>query len=140
MPTCHLTIRASKPKPDGYPNEPKTLGEHLKKRRLDLGLIQRDVAKRVEVDKTSVWNWETDRNVPELRFMPAILAFLGYDPRPGEHTLGKRLVRFRQSKGWSQKRCAVELGVDPTTLARWERGEREPRGIHREKINVMLRA
>jgi len=30
--------------------------------------------------------------------------------------------------GLSQKEAAMRLGVDPTTLARWERGEREPMG------------
>jgi DNA-binding XRE family transcriptional regulator len=36
------------------------------------------------------------------------------------------LVWYREGKGWSQKRLADEVGVDPTTLARWEREERQP--------------
>jgi len=30
--------------------------------------------------------------------------------------------------GLSQKESAKRLGIDPSTLARWERGEREPAG------------
>ena len=37
---------------------------------------------------------------------------------------GERLVRRRTSLGLSQKEAAKRLGVDPGTLARWERGER----------------
>jgi transcriptional regulator with XRE-family HTH domain len=31
--------------------------------------------------------------------------------------------------GISQKEAALDLGVDPSTLAKWERGESEPKGI-----------
>lgn len=107
--------------------ELKTPGDHIRKRRLDLGLLQKDVAKQVGADVCSVLNWEKGRAEPELRFMPAILAFLGYDPRPMPESLPERLVCYRQSKGWSQKKFAEVLGVDQSTLARWERGERKPR-------------
>ena len=39
-----------------------------------------------------------------------------------------RGVRQRTRLGLSQKESAERLGVDPGTLARWERGEREPQG------------
>jgi transcriptional regulator with XRE-family HTH domain len=38
------------------------------------------------------------------------------------------LVRQRTGLGLSQKEAAGEIGVDPGTLAKWERGEREPAG------------
>jgi len=40
----------------------------------------------------------------------------------------KRLLAFRKARGMTQKHCARLLKVDPSTLARWERGEREPAG------------
>lgn len=61
-----------------------------------------------------------------------IIAFLGYDPRPVPAFLPERLVWYRQGKGWSQRRFAEVLGVDPTTLARWEKGERQPIGDYRK--------
>ena len=33
------------------------------------------------------------------------------------------IVALRQRHGWSQPQLAQELGVSPTTVARWERGE-----------------
>jgi len=40
--------------------------------------------------------------------------------------LGRRIVRFRQRKGWRQADLAWEVGVPPTRLAKWERGIHEP--------------
>ena len=41
---------------------------------------------------------------------------------------GQRIVRQQASLGMTQKESARRLGVDQGTLARWERGEREPWG------------
>lgn len=128
LPICHLVLLCQRPPPEGYPKAPNSLGEHLRKRRMDLGLYQRDVASKIGATACSVWNWEAGLNEPENRFLPAILAFLGYDPRPAGLTLGERLVALRKGKGWSQKTAAGALGVDPTTLARWERNEQAPWG------------
>lgn len=139
MPICHIALRGKKPKPDGYPVAPKTLGGHLKKRRMDLGLTQRKVASLLGADEASVWNWENGRSEPELKWLPAILGFFGSDPRPQAQTLAERLVRFREARGWSQRRLAAELRVDPTTLSRWELGKKDPWGPYVARVNLLLR-
>ncbi len=78
------------------------------------------------MDKTSVFSWEANTSSPEIRYMPAIIRFLGYNPLPEPKTLGEELVRHRTTQGLSQKEAAERLGVVPSTLARWKRGEREP--------------
>jgi ribosome-binding protein aMBF1 (putative translation factor) len=70
--------------------------------------------------------------------MPAIIAFLGYDPLPRSTTLAKRLVQHRRCRGWSQRRLAAELDIDPTTLARWERGEKTPWGPYAVRVKELL--
>jgi transcriptional regulator with XRE-family HTH domain len=60
----------------------KTLGDHLRKKRLDLGLLQREAALQLGVDVKTVTNWERQRTEPKIRFLPAIFRFLGSDPRP----------------------------------------------------------
>jgi len=47
--------------PKGYSVVPKTLGEHVRKRRLDLGLEQAQVAERIGVTTSTVYNWEHGR-------------------------------------------------------------------------------
>jgi DNA-binding XRE family transcriptional regulator len=80
LPFCHIQLAARKPLPPAYPSELRTLGDHLRKRRLDLGLLQCDVAEKLQVNPMTVCNWETNRTSPQLRFMPRIIAFLGYNP------------------------------------------------------------
>jgi transcriptional regulator with XRE-family HTH domain len=110
------------------PEQLNTLGDHLRRRRLSLKLLQRQVAKQLGVGKTSIYNWETNRTKPGLEHMPAIIRFLGYNPIPPSDGWADRLVQNRTALGLSQKEAAKQMGVDPCTLARWERGEREPAG------------
>ena len=110
------------------PTELRTIGDHLRRRRLSLKLTQGDVGERLGVDQASVYNWENGRSKPNIEYMPAIIEFLGYNPLPEAQTLAGRLVRQRTSMGLSQSESARRIGVDPGTLARWERGEREPLG------------
>jgi site-specific DNA recombinase len=110
------------------PLEPKTIGDHIRKKRLLSKLLQREVAEKIGVNKTSIHYWEVNSATPDLRYMPAIIQFLGYNPLPAANALGERLVRHRRSRGITQADAARRMGVDQGTLARWERGERGPSG------------
>src|SRR4051794_10257641 len=70
--------------------------------------------------------------------MPAIIRFLGYNPLPAASTLAEELVRQRTGLGLSQKESAGRIGVDSGTLAKWERGEREPTGAFLGRVNQFL--
>jgi DNA-binding XRE family transcriptional regulator len=72
-----LTLRAAKPKPAAYPRQLSTLGDHLRKRRLDLGLLQKDVARRVGVKTPAVTAWELGQATPSAGYLPRIIRFLG---------------------------------------------------------------
>jgi transcriptional regulator with XRE-family HTH domain len=52
---------------------------------------------------------------------------------------GKNLKRLRIQKGFKQEALALKLGIDRTTLSRWERGEREPDLETQVKIADLLR-
>ncbi|MGD0201859.1 MAG: recombinase family protein [Bryobacteraceae bacterium] len=110
------------------PTQPQTVGDHIRRRRLGLKMLQKDVAAQIGVDKTSAFNWEANTAAPEIRYMPAIIRFLGYNPLPEGTTWGERLLRQRTTLGLSQKEAAGRLGADPSTLARWEKGDAEPVG------------
>jgi transcriptional regulator with XRE-family HTH domain len=110
------------------PEKLETIGDHLLRRRLTLKLLQQHVAEQLGVNKASIYNWENNRSKPDLKFMPGIIQFLGYNPSPPSERWADRLVHGRTAMGLTQKQAAVRIGVDPCTLARWERGEREPCG------------
>ncbi len=140
MPFCHAELRAQKPKPSHYPKLLNTLGDHIRSRRLDLGLFQSLVAEQVGVATTTIHNWEGNKSVPATRHIPAILRFLEYNPFPPPQTLPERLTVMRKALGLSQRKLAELLGVDPGTLQSWEAGQHEPIGRNAELIERFLRS
>ena len=111
-----------------------TIGDHLRKKRLDLGLLQKEVAPRLGVDKDSIYYWETNRHKPSLRIIPKIIKFLDYTPYEySSMTLGERILIARCGIGLSQEELARRLGVDPSKLRRWESGKGQPLKGHIEK-------
>ena len=122
-----------------YPRVLNSLGDHLQKRRLDLGLLWKDVACQIGTGATNVALWSRNHTAPGLRFWPRIIQFLGYDPRPEAATPGQALRRWRRGSGLSQRQLAERLGVDPKTLRWWEQGVRIPPGKHLEKVKAILR-
>ena len=103
-----------------YPDELATYGDHIRARRLDAGLTQKQAAGEIGVDEMSVFNWERNRVEPAVRLIPGIIHFLGYCPfTPGLPLSGKLKMR-RQSLGLSQEEMAKAVGVDAGTLRRWE--------------------
>ena len=79
---CGLTLTAPLPPAPAYPAELVTFGNHILKRRLDLGLLQREVAAEIGVSTQTLQYWEVGRHQPAVRNLPAIARFLGYVPAP----------------------------------------------------------
>jgi len=88
LPNYHLTIlHKRKLNPTGWictqaiPNEIHTIGDHIKKNRLKRRQFQYELAERFGVTLDTIRNWEQNRFPPHERTIPAIIAWLGYDPR-----------------------------------------------------------
>jgi transcriptional regulator with XRE-family HTH domain len=128
LPFCQSHLSTKKPASARHPRVLRHVGDHLRKRRLDLGLLQRDVAERLGASTTTITSWELGHTAPALGWMSHIVRILGFDSRPGPDAIGSRLRHHRQGRGISQEAMARRLAIDPGTLARWERGSREPRG------------
>ena len=103
---CHLELRAARPKSDRYPKELNTLGDHIRARRLDLGLFQSQVAELIGVCPLTITNWEGNASQPPVHYMPAIIRFLGYDPSPLATTFPERLIAARRTQGLTQRQLA----------------------------------
>jgi DNA-binding transcriptional regulator YiaG len=140
LPFCHFELRASRPRPSHYPIEINTLGDHIRARRLDLRLLQEQVADQIGVHEMTITSWEGNATVPEVRYMPAIIQFLGYNPLPAASSLPERLVTARKTFGLSQRKMAAKLGVDPATLMGWEAGRHQPTGKSNELIGKVLKS
>ena len=128
-----LTLKALKIKETCF--APVSLGEHLKKKRLELRLTQKEAGKHLGVTSYTVTNWEHGLRRPAIQHFPAICQFLGYDPEPPiPDTLAERLVAKRREFGWTQRVAAQKLGVDPSTWSAWEHGGTIMSKAHRHLI------
>ncbi|MDP1930306.1 MAG: helix-turn-helix domain-containing protein [Gammaproteobacteria bacterium] len=110
--------------PKAWDFQPTTIGEHIKRRRLELGLYQKDVAKFFGITLFTIINWEKGRTKPTVKLVPSLIQFLGYDPAPPERTtsLADRLKARRRELGLGQRETAQLLGVGDKTVNRWEAG------------------
>jgi transcriptional regulator with XRE-family HTH domain len=140
LPFCHLTFRAGKPKDSRYPKEIRTIGDRLRQRRLNLGLLQREVAKELKVSPSTVRHWELGQKEPKLQYQPTLRDFLGEGP-PVEPaaTFPQALRAARRAMGLSQKRLAELVGFGcPDTVADWESGVRTPMPRHLERLRLFF--
>jgi transcriptional regulator with XRE-family HTH domain len=126
LPFCHAELLAEKPRSEHYPKEINSLGDHIRVRRLDLKLLQKKVAEQIGVNGATITSWERNASTPVIRYMPAIIRFIGYDPTPPPSSLPERLRSARRELGLTQRRMAERLGVDPSTVRDWEAGNHQP--------------
>jgi transcriptional regulator with XRE-family HTH domain len=140
LPFCQFALSAQRPPQAGYPVRPSTLGEHIKRRRLDLGLTQKQVADRIGVSASTVLLWEQKCTEPALRFTPAVLDFLGYDPLPTSDCFPEWLRLTRIRLGLSRRRFARLLGIDEGTAGRWELGRTHPGRAHWDRVSRLHKA
>jgi len=68
-----VSLRAKKPLSAAYPKELKTVGDHLRRRRLELKPLQEDVAERLGTTPCTLRNWEKNRSSLSLAFIPKII-------------------------------------------------------------------
>jgi transcriptional regulator with XRE-family HTH domain len=129
-------LRGRKSRPPGYPQAPETVGEHLKKARLDRSLWHKHLAHDFGCSISTIQNYEKGRTAPDLRHWPAILHFLGYDPRPVPTSWPERLRHAREGRGLTQGELGALLGVEQETVSRWEIAKDPPRLIGRAKKAV----
>lgn len=74
-----LTINLLELNP-AYPKEPKTLGERIRKARMDKGLLIRELAALIGVSADTVINWELRGVKPTLKcHRQKVVEFLGLE-------------------------------------------------------------
>lgn len=93
-----------------------------------------EVAIRLSVDPLTVGNWERGKTLIEVRFYPAIISLLGFNPLPQGQTPGERIRRARLGRGLSRKRLAALAGIDESTVAKLEADVASPFPAPREAV------
>ena len=139
LPICKTALKTCRPLPEAYPRQLVTCGDHIRKRRPDQGFLQKDVAQILQVNKDTICNWENNHTRPELVHLPNIIKFLGCAPYFGPcQNLGEKIARYRQFLGLSQKALAKHIGVDPSTVERWENCKSKPYEERLARLNSVF--
>jgi len=60
-----------------YPKNPKNFGEMIRKKRMDLRLTMREIAERIGVSETTVYNWEIKNRKPYSKTEEKLKTILG---------------------------------------------------------------
>jgi transcriptional regulator with XRE-family HTH domain len=139
--------------------EPKTIGEHLRRRRCELRLTQFQAARRLQVSTVTLSRWERDHTYPTWDYHASIIEYLGYDAfkQTGlrdpyrnesngvaffadgpEEEIGQRIRQRRLELKLTLGECAQKLGVDIKTVFNWERGKHRPLKSMEERIKSFL--
>lgn len=137
------------------PKEPRTIGGHLRRRRLQLRIFQSEAARLLGVSTEVLSRWEWDTVFPAQATWPRLADYLGYDPfmhrklsspkgnestsvanltRKATESFGTWVRKHRVRLRKSQKEFARCLGVDPKTLRHWEMNEHASLPTKKEEI------
>lgn len=135
-----FTLIGIKPCKSGYTENPETIGEHIKKARMDRGLLQKEVAKLIKVNVMTITNWEKGNSNPMISHMPKIIEFLGYQPTLQEDpkSWGSILLAYREKRGIRRQKLAREIGIDDRTLEKVEKGKGWFFNKTKKKIQLFL--
>ena len=111
-----------KPYGQSYPANPKTLGDYIRKRRLELRLLQKDVASFVGVCEDTVTLWENNQTEPKAKYVAKIIQFMGEVPPIFPDSFGGKVKIFRLVHGLTHSQMGGLLRVNGSTISAWEAG------------------
>ncbi len=77
-PSVKIVLKSKLPNRKPYPKELKTIGDHLRKKRLDLNLSQFQVVKIINTSTNTLTNWELNKTNPQKLYLKRITLFLEY--------------------------------------------------------------
>jgi len=138
LPFCYIQLTAIKLTCYSGFDGQETLGDHLRARRLKLGLLQKTTGQHIGVSEETILHWEKNQTEPIIKHYPKIMEFLGYCPWHRTHSYGERFALYRTHRGLSIKELAQTLGADEHTVSLWERGGRVPNRKHALAIQALL--
>jgi DNA-binding XRE family transcriptional regulator len=126
-------------KPSKILQKLNSIGDHLKKKRIEQILTQLELAKHLSVQETTISNWENNRSKPKIYLLPKIIEFLGYVPfELPKETIGDKIFAYRKEHGLSHRKLAKLLSVDQTTIRDWERNKHKPSKKLSRKISEIF--
>jgi len=117
--------------PKGYPESFKHIGDHIRAKRVTNNLQVKQLAKVLNITPSTLINWEYGNNTPTTTHMKAVVDFLEYCPLPTTlkpiKSIGQQVRLKRIYEGLTAKQFALKIGIDSSTILRWEVRETNPK-------------
>lgn len=141
------------------PRNPSTIGGHLRRRRLQLGIHQSQAARLLGVSMVTLSRWECDKVYPTWAQQSRVIAYLGYNPflnpalggpnsnkssdvaflsSDSSKNIGAQLLEYRLELRKTRNQMASELGISVKTLWRWETNRRQPSPLYWTRIAYLF--
>ncbi len=121
-----LNLKHPKPKYYLYPTEIIAVGDEVRTERLNRGMTQWGVDELVSTYRGFFNELEVGNRDNTIYVLHKAYSFLGYIPKTlniDETTLRGQLYAHRIKNGLTLSKIASEVGLDKTTLGRFERGK-----------------
>lgn len=139
LPFSAVNRKVPRPKPEGYPIELKTIGDHIRKWRMDNNLLQSDIASILKVCEDSVVGWEVRGTTPCIRQMPGIIRMIGYFPvQIDTSTFGEKITYYRYMLGLTPEEFGQMVSANSSTVRSWEAIENMPYKRRRKAIDIII--
>lgn len=114
---------------------PQTLGDFIRKKRVESLQLQSEVARVIGVSEDTITNWETNRFAPQINLYPAIFQYLGSYPFAHEtESIGGKVKKLRNCLGLSHEAAGEVFAVYATTVRGWELNRNQPTALKRTLI------
>lgn len=102
------------------------MGEKILRRRLELGLTQKEIAKQLGINDQTVSRWETGESNPNIKHYPFVISFLDYYPFEIDDTFGGKIKRYRFINGMSRKKLAQLFKISSKLIQEIEENKSLP--------------
>jgi transcriptional regulator with XRE-family HTH domain len=118
---------------------PVSFGEHIRNKRVELQINQKQAAELLHTTMSNVWIWENNVANPLIMNYPAIVSFLGYEPFTIDNTtLAGRIKYYRYKHGLTQEQLAKLIPIDESVLASYESEKHVPLQKNQKKIDDFI--
>ncbi len=114
-----LSFSGLLPKQKGYSTELKTVGDHIRRKRMDEELTLSEVGGIIGVNNNTLTSWSLHDVYPMIRHFPGIIKYLGYAPLFfDDGSLSSQMEHYRRVNGLSYKKLSKLIGCDEARLKR----------------------
>ena len=67
LPICDIELSVEAPKSEDYPHDPQTLGDFLRKKRIDEGIERHQICEDLGIAFSTLQRWEENWIQPQLK-------------------------------------------------------------------------